>query len=106
MLCALADLAQAQVDQPEGYPGWTPNLDSKILTIVKKTYETVAGKKPEVQAIHAGLECGIIGENYPGMDMISLGPQIESPHSPDERVHIPSVENFWHFLKETLKELA
>ena len=105
-LQALGNLAGATIDQPEGYPGWAPNLDSQILVTLKKVYKDVTRKEPEVQAIHAGLECGIIGEKFPGMDMISIGPNIENPHSPDERVNIPTVERFWNLLKATLEELA
>lgn len=105
-LRAIGKLANATVEQPVGYPGWAPNLDSPILDILKKIHKKVEGKEPEVQAIHAGLECGIIGEKFPGMDMISLGPNIENPHSPDERVQISSVERFWELLKATLEEVA
>ena len=76
------------------------------MATTREVYKKVSGKEAEVQAIHAGLECGIIGEKYQGMDMVSVGPQIENPHSPDERVHIPSVTNFYNFLKATLEELA
>jgi dipeptidase D len=99
-------LAGAKVEHSDGYPGWKPNMQSKALTIAKSTYKRLFGKEPEVKAIHAGLECGIIGEKYPGIDMISFGPTIEGAHSPDERVHIESVEKFWRYLVEMLKELA
>lgn len=105
-LSALGNLVGAKVEQPEGYPGWAPDLNSKILAVVKATHKKLTGEQPEVQAIHAGLECGIIGEKYPGMDMVSLGPTIENPHSPDERVLISSVERFWDLLKATLAECA
>ena len=105
-LKAMAELVGAAVDQPPGYPGWAPNLQSPILATVKTTYREINGTDPEFKAIHAGLECGIIGEKYPGMDMISLGPQIEHPHSPEERVNIPSVKRFWDLLAATLKKLA
>lgn len=87
------------------YPGWAPNPDSEILSIMQKTYQNKYGKIPEVKAIHAGLECGIIGATYPNMDMISFGPTIRFPHSPDEKVHIKSVEQFWEWLTATLKEI-
>ncbi len=99
-------LAGADVHQGGGYPGWKPNMNSKILKFMKNTYKDLFGKEPEVKAIHAGLECGIIGEKTPGMDMISFGPTIISPHSPDERVQISTVEKFWLMLKETLKRIA
>jgi dipeptidase D len=105
-IAALCDLVGADLVQPEGYPGWTPNLQSKILQICKDVYLKMFQKEPEVEAIHAGLECGIIGEKFPGMDMISFGPTIEHPHSPEERVHIGSVERFWDFLLGVLAELA
>jgi len=103
---AAAELAGAKVEEGDSYPGWQPNLDSKVLEVTKKAAETVFGKTPELKAIHAGLECGIIGEKVPGMDMVSFGPQIEWPHSPDERINIPSVEQFYTLLKVVLKELA
>jgi dipeptidase D len=103
---ALAEMAGAEVVQGGGYPAWTPNLNSPLLRTVKSVYRDLFGKEAEVKAIHAGLETGIIGEKFPGMDMISMGPQIEHPHSPDERVHIPSVERFWTFLTKVLEALA
>jgi len=105
-ISATALLAGAQVDENDPYPGWMPNLESNILKVVQKVHKDVFGKEPEMKAIHAGLECGIIGEKYPGMDMVSFGPWIEHPHSPEERVNIPSVETFWKLLGAVLKELA
>ncbi len=105
-LKALGDLAGAETHQPPGYPGWTPNPDSELLRKMKEVYRKLFGKEPEVTAIHAGLETGIIGKNYPHMEMISFGPTIRFPHSPDEKVEIASVEKFWKLLVETLKELA
>ncbi len=98
--------AGSEVKQGDGYPGWKPNLDSKILKITKSIFRQYYEKEPEVKAIHAGLECGIIGEKYPGMDMISFGPTITGPHSPDERVHIPSIKNFYACLLLILKKLT
>lgn len=103
---AIGELAGAQVDENEPYPGWKPNLDSKLLSIVKSVHSKEFGSEPAVKAIHAGLECGIIGERYPGMDMVSIGPWIEHPHSPEERVNIPSVEAFWKLLRAVLAEIA
>lgn len=103
---ASSELAGAKVTQPEGYPGWTPNLESPLLKTLKEVYLKMFQKEPEVGAVHAGLECGIIGEKFPGMDMISFGPTIEHPHSPEERVHTGSVEKFWKFLTGLLVELA
>jgi dipeptidase D len=103
---SVANLAGAEVEHHDGYPGWKPNLDSKLLGIVRAVHERVLGSEPTVEAIHAGLECGIIGEMIPGMDMISIGPQIEFPHSPSERVQVQSVARFYELVTETLKELA
>ena len=99
-------LGGAEVEQRDGYPGWKPNPSSAVLNTALKVFEREFKKKPAVKAIHAGLECGLIGEKYPGMDMVSMGPQIESPHSPDERVQISTVDRFYTFLKATLAELA
>jgi len=103
---AIAAQASAEVSEHDGYPGWKPNLDSQILKVVKEVHARVLGKEPEVEAVHAGLECGIIGEMIPGMDMISFGPQIENPHSPDERVKVDSVARFYDLLTAILVELA
>ena len=103
---AVGYLAGAEVNEHDGYPGWKPNLDSRVLKIVKGVHARIAGAEPHVEAVHAGLECGIIGEMIPGMDMISFGPQIEFPHSPNERVKVPSVGRFYTLLTETLEELA
>ncbi len=103
---ATASLAGADVEEGDGYPGWKPDVSSKMLEVVKLAHRDVIGKDPEVGAVHAGLECGIIGEKYPGMDMISFGPQIEFPHSPDERVKIDTVGTFYKLLTTTLERLA
>lgn len=103
-VASIGSLAGAKVEELEGYPGWKPNLDSYVLKVAKTTHEEVLGDEPEIKAIHAGLECGIIGEKYPGMDMVSLGPQIEFPHSPDERVKIESVANFYKLLVGILEK--
>ncbi len=106
MIKALSDLVGAKISQPEGYPGWSPNLQSVLLQRLKEVYKKISNKEPLIKAVHAGLECGIIGEKFPGMDMISFGPTIVHPHSPEERVHIQSVENFWKFLLASLAELS
>lgn len=106
ILYSIGEIAKAKVEQSQGYPGWKPDPDSLLLKKVSKTFEKFFGKEPKLKAIHAGLECGIIGEHYKGMDMISIGPQIENVHSPSERVNIKSVERFYNFLKETLKDLS
>ncbi len=98
-------LGGATVKVADGYPGWKPNLASEILKVAKGTYAQLWSKEPEIKAIHAGLECGIIGEKYPGMDMISFGPTMEGVHSPDEKLHIDTVERFWKFLTAVLKNV-
>lgn len=101
---AVFELAGAEVSCTGGYSGWAPNMQSPILREMKKVYNKLYGKEPAVMAIHAGLECGILGGTYPQWDMISCGPSIFSPHSPDERVNIESVEKWWRFVVEVLKE--
>jgi len=96
-------LGGAMVSFDGGYPGWKPNMDSQILKQMKEIYQSKFGKVPAVLGIHAGLECGILGAAYPNWDMISFGPTMRSPHSPDERVNIASVQKFWDFLVEVLK---
>ena len=100
---AVIELAGGTVEFTGGYSGWAPNAESPVLHTMKSVYEKLYGKTPAVLAIHAGLECGIIGGKYPGLDMVSCGPTIMSPHSPDERLHIPSVEKCWNFLKAVLE---
>jgi dipeptidase D len=95
---AVFELGGATVSGSSGYPGWKPNLDSAILKTAIATYKQLTGKQPEVKAIHAGLECGIIGEKYPGMDMVSFGPTLEGVHSPDEKIYIDTVEKYWNYL--------
>ena len=105
-LKGVAELAGASVVLSGDYDGWKPNMASPILHTMKEIYKSLYdGKEPAVMAIHAGLECGIIGGKYPDMDMISFGPTIQSPHSPDERVEIASVEKFYHFLTYTLEQI-
>ena len=105
-LKAIGNLAGCRTRELESYPGWQPDLSSPLLATTREVYRDETGKDPEVKAIHAGLECGLIGEKYPGMDMISLGPQIEFPHSPDERVMISSVGRFYRILKSLLVALS
>jgi dipeptidase D len=102
---ATFQLAGAEVQHSGGYPGWKPNADSKILRQMTRVYQELFGVEPKVNAVHAGLECGIIGSVYPGLDMISFGPTIKNPHSPDEKCEIASVEKYWDFLLATLKEI-
>lgn len=96
-------LMGCEVEHRGSYPGWAPNPTSEILDLMEHLYEKLFASKPKVMAIHAGLECGIIGERVPGLDMISFGPTIKNPHSPDEMVNIASVQKFWNFLLEILK---
>jgi dipeptidase D len=93
----------AEVEHSGSYPGWAPNTDSEILDIMVSLYKKMFNSDPKVQACHAGLECGILNERYPGLDMISFGPTIKNPHSPDEKVHISSVQKFWSLFVEVLK---
>lgn len=105
MLNAVFNLAKAEVVHSAGYPGWKPNPESKVLAVAKESYKKLFGKEPEVMAIHAGLECGLFLEKYPHLDMISCGPTIRDAHSPVEKVHIASVDKWWNFLLETLKNI-
>jgi len=99
------ELAGFDVEFSGSYPGWLPNLDSEILKIVAKLYEDLHHEKPNVAACHAGLECGLLGQNYPEIDMISFGPNIRGPHSPDECAQISSTQKYWKFLLEILKNI-
>jgi len=102
---AVFALAGAKVAHGDGYPGWKPDLRSPILKIAQETYRRLFGKEAGVKAVHAGLECGIIGERFPGMDMLSLGPTLEMVHSPEERVDIDSVKKYWDFLLAILESV-
>ena len=97
-------MAGMKVELSGSYSGWQPDVHSPILAAMTKSYEEQFGVAPEVKVIHAGLECGIIGANVPGLDMISFGPTLRSPHSPDERALIPTVQKFWDFLVATLAQ--
>jgi dipeptidase D len=94
-----------QVEESGAYPGWEPNADSDIKRLMISVYKGLYGKEPIVNAVHAGLECGILGSRYQGMDMISFGPTIKHPHSPDEKCHIPSVKKYWDFLVAVLEQI-
>jgi dipeptidase D len=100
------DLADATVAVNEGYPGWQPNLNSRLLKLSRKVHKELFGKVPELKAIHAGLECGILGSKYPWLEMVSFGPTIQGAHSPDERVKIHDVERFYTLLKAILVEIS
>ena len=105
MVEAVWSLADADVEHTDGYPGWAPNPNSAILDIAVNCYKKRFKKEPLVRAIHAGLECGLIGDKIPGMDMISFGPTLRGVHSPDERCEIPTVQMFWDFMCDILKNV-
>jgi dipeptidase D len=105
MVSSVFELSGADITYGDGYPGWKPDVHSQILGVMKSTYQNMFGKEPEVKAIHAGLECGIIGEKYPGMDMISFGPTMFDVHSPAEKLKIDSVPLFYDLLKNVLKNI-
>lgn len=106
MIRAMAEIAGAEIRQPAGYPGWEPNLASPLIQLAKRVYQSIFGQEPLLKAVHAGLECGLMAEKFPGMEMISFGPTIKYPHSPMERAYLPSVERFWLFLLRLLEQLA
>jgi dipeptidase D len=103
---AVVALAGGSVKYESEYPAWTPNMESKLLATAQEVYREVTGDEPAVEAIHAGLEAGVIGAKHEGMDMISLGPTIEGAHSPDERLYIPSLENVRRVLGALLASLV
>ena len=87
------------------YPGWQPDVESEILEVMKNLYEKQFNQKPKLLAMHAGLECGILGATYTNWDMISIGPTIKFPHSPDEKVNIATVQKYWDFLLNVLENI-
>lgn len=105
MLTALGDLAGAKTEAKGNYPGWQPDASSPVMAVVAETYKTLFNKTPNIQVIHAGLECGLFKKPYPEMDMVSIGPTITGPHSPDEQVHIGSVGLYWQLLTALLKNI-
>jgi dipeptidase D len=105
-LRSLARLAGGRVTVTRGYPGWRPDPDSPLVRRTARLYEELFGEAPAVKAVHAGLECGILAEKVPGLDAVSIGPEIRDPHSPDERVKIPTVGKFYRFLQALLADLA
>ncbi len=105
MVKAVFLLAGAEVSHSDGYPGWAPNLESEILKLTVDTFKRLFKKEPKVRAIHAGLECGLFLEKYPYLDMISIGPTIKGAHTPEERLHIPSVREFWQLMLEILQNI-
>jgi dipeptidase D len=105
-IASVFKLANAEINIGDGYPGWEPDIESKLLKISKDVYYKLFGKQPEIKAIHAGLECGILETKNPGMEMISFGPTIQNAHSPTERVNIETVDRFYQLLKSLVKELS
>ena len=99
-------LAGAEVDHSDGYPGWAPNMESRIMKVTSEAYEELYGVKPEIKAIHAGLECGLFLKKYPHLDMVSMGPTMRGVHSPDEKLLIPTVEKFYRHLCKVLEKVA
>ena len=106
MVESVFSLIGAKVEHSAGYPGWSPNSESAIMELTKKSYQKLFNKEPKVLVIHAGLECGLIGEKYPAMDMISYGPTLRGVHSPDERLEISTVDKFWQLTLEILKNIS
>lgn len=105
MVASVFKLAGGRVVHSDGYPGWKPNANSAIMNQTAEAYERLFNKKPEVLAIHAGLECGLVGDKYPSMDMTSYGPTIKGAHSPDERIEISTVNKFWLLTLDILKNI-
>ncbi|WP_345843586.1 aminoacyl-histidine dipeptidase [Shewanella algae] len=105
MLIALANLAGAEIDLSGAYPGWKPDSQSPVMAIVRDTYQDIYHKEPVIMVIHAGLECGLFKEPYPAMDMVSIGPTIRFPHSPDEMVNITTVGQYWQLLLAVLERI-
>lgn len=105
MVASAFILGGAEVKFGDGYPAWEPNVHSPILNEAKEVYKKLFGKEAHIEAIHAGLECGLVGEKYPGMDMLSFGPTLKDVHSPDEKINIPTTENCWVLLKAILAEI-
>lgn len=105
MLTAIGQLAGAETSPKGGYPGWQPDPSSPVMALVRETYEKLFNKTPNIMVIHAGLECGLFKKPYPDMDMVSIGPTMTGPHSPDEQVHIESVGQYWQLLTALLKAI-
>jgi dipeptidase D len=105
-IASVFKLANAEINIGDGYPGWEPDIESELLKISKDVYYKLFGKQPEIKAIHAGLECGILETKNPGMEMISFGPTIQNAHSPTERVNIETVDRFYQLLKSLVKDLS
>ena len=95
----------ADVENGDGYPGWTPNPNSEVMKVLNQAYKNVFNKEAEILAVHAGLECGLIAEKYPEMDMISYGPTLRGVHAPGEKIDIETVKQTWELTLEFLKIL-
>ena len=104
-ISSVFEMMDAQITFSGSYPGWIPNPSSPIVTLMSELYIEMFNENAKVNACHAGLECGILGTNYPTMQMISFGPNIYGAHSPDEKVQISSVQKYWGYLLETLKRI-
>ncbi len=104
-MASVFSLAGAKIEHSDGYPGWKPDTNSEILRITEISYKKLFNKKPIVRAIHAGLECGLFLEKYPGLDMISFGPTIRGVHSPEERLDITTTEKFWDLLIDVIQNI-
>jgi dipeptidase D len=105
MVATVFRLAGFEVEHSGRYPGWKPEPNSEIVRKLQSVHEAIFGEPAKLIAMHAGLECGVIGEKYPGMQMVSFGPTIVDPHSPNERVQISTVESFWKYLRAVLEKL-
>ena len=105
MVATVFRLAGFEVEHSGSYPGWKPEPNSDIVRKLQAVHEKLFGEPAKLIAMHAGLECGVIGEKYPGMQMVSFGPTIVDPHSPNERVEISTVEGFWKYLKAVLEKI-
>ena len=103
---ALFRMIGCEVAFDDAYVGWAPNPDSKVLRVAEKSFEDLFGRKPRIEALHAGLECGLFLEKMPNLDMISFGPTLKDIHSPSEKANIKSVEEYWRFLCEIITRLA
>ena len=105
MLSSIAELANANIEFSGAYPGWKPDPDSEIMSIFREMYQGIYGHKPNIMVIHAGLECGLFKKPYPNMDMVSFGPTIKFPHSPDEKVKIDTVALYWEQMVALLEAI-
>ena len=103
---AAGRLAGAEVELLRSYPPWRPDLDSRLLSVARATFERLFGEEPRLEVVHGGLECAVIGDKLPGVEMISLGPKIVGPHAPGERLSIPATQRFYRMLGALLDDLS